>query len=473
MGRDERGSILLGGLMLVLIMTLVGSGVFALAVVENRVALGDVRQAQAFYTAEAGLNAGLWELAHGTAPYDFAAVFGAPSTTTLFTNKSFGGGSFTVTAQAVASSNPNSITVISIGCMPAATGINACQTGQAQSILQATITQQLTLAGPFFALGKFSLSGGGSQGALVDSFDSSPGPSCPGPNCYNNTKCRKQMPPFDCGADVYAGSGSTPTTQTVSIGNNAKVYGNITNSQGLVDFNGGANIYGNLTYAPSPNGGCTANCTSPTPVHGQVIMNSTSSPVPSPVQPCGPPYSPSTYVNGKITGNGWTYSQSTGDFNLGANKTITIAGGTFCFHTFTSSGTVTISDPTTPVVLFLTQGLSITSNGSIANTTGKAQQFQILSSAICTGSCVPSAPTNSIQISGGTGAYVYVYAPKTQIAVSGGSDLYGALLGNDLQASGGAQLHFDKALGNSGNLYGGVPAYAWGSWKVCKNPQCT
>src|SRR5712692_517608 len=95
-GRDERGSIFLSAVMLVLVMTLIGSGVFTVAVMENRLALNDARQAQTFYTAEAGLNAGLWELANADLVNDFAQVCNVAGSTTLFANKPFSGGSYTV-----------------------------------------------------------------------------------------------------------------------------------------------------------------------------------------------------------------------------------------------------------------------------------------------------------------------------------------------------------------------------------------
>jgi Tfp pilus assembly protein PilX len=475
MGRDERGSIMLSGMMLVLVMTLIGSGVFTAAVIENRVALNDTKQSQAFYIAEAGLNSALRELADGDGTHDFSSVFTNGGSVVLFTNTPFpvdaqGNplGSFTVTAQAVANSSPQRLTMTATGCMPAATGNNDCPTNNSQMTLRTEIVSQIHLAGPFFALGKFTLSG---SGALVDSFNSSVAP-------YATQHCQKIAPPFDCGADVTAdGGGGTSSSISVSIGNNTTVYGNVTDSLGVVSLNSGANIYGAVTYAPSPNGSCSV-CTSPTPVHGTASAQQTTPPVVPAVQPCGT-FTPSSVVSSHITGTGWSYSQTTGDFSLPANKTITLAplgtGQYYCFHTLSISGTFTINSSTDPVIISLTGGMSVTSQGSIANSTSKAVQFQMLSSVTCTGSCTPSAPTNSIQISGGSDAYLYIYAPRTQIVASGGANLFGALLGNDLQVSGGSRLHYDKALGNAGNLVGGIPSYTWnpGTWKTCKNPQCT
>src|SRR5262249_43816016 len=115
----ERGSVLVGGMMLVFLITLVGSGVFTATVLENRMARNNTRQTQAWYFAQAGLNAAKLELEDGDGTNDFASVFTAGTSVTLFANKQVGAGSFTVTAQPVTGSSPNSVTVTSTGCVPA------------------------------------------------------------------------------------------------------------------------------------------------------------------------------------------------------------------------------------------------------------------------------------------------------------------------------------------------------------------
>jgi Tfp pilus assembly protein PilX len=473
MGRDERGSILVSGMMLMLVMTLIGSGVFYASVLDNRLAINDTRQSQTFYIAEAGLNTALRELADGDGTNDFTSVFNAAGTTTLFTNKAFGIGSFTVTAQAVTGSSPQRITVTSTGCMSIPTGANLCPASSTQVNLRTEIVSQIQLAGPFFALGKFTLAG---NGALVDSFDSSDaGCQSNMSLCYATTVCHNTASPF-CGANVFAdGAGSSASTTTVSIGNNTSVYGKITDALGVVSINGSANIYGDVIYAPSPNGSCSG-CATPNPVHGTPTPLATTPPV-VPAVPICSPFTSASVLSSYISGTGpYSYNQATGDFSLAANKTVTLAplpNDKYCFHTMTLQGTLTVNSTTNPVIISLTGGMSVSSNGSIANTTSKAVQFQVVSSAVCSSSC--SAPTNSIQLSGGADAYLYIYAPKTQVVASGGGNLYGALLGNDLQVSGGSRLHYDKALGNAGNLAGGIPSYTWnpGAWKNCNNPTCT
>jgi hypothetical protein len=464
MGRDERGSVLVSGLMLVLVMTLIGSAMFKVAVLDNRMALGDAKQAQAFYIAEAGLNAAMRTLVDGT----FNTFNGSG---TLITNTTFGSGSFGVTAS-VTSSTPKTITVTSTGCVPGVSGGNSCTT------LQGAVVYQLGLAGPFFALGTFTING------LVDSFDSNVGPhSDPNSRCPDDPTAI--APEMYCGADIYANGGGTSvtaTTPTVTLNSGAKVFGSVFDSKGQVAIDPDARVYGDVTYKDT-----CSNCASPQ-VQGIVSQATTPAVVPPPVGDCRP-YTCLATVQSKITGN-YDYSPDPCDPdpkkaknpNAGkftANDVVSIAStvaapGEFCFKTFSAtaanSGVAIPNTNTQRVVITVTNGVNISATDpdkGIINNTGKADQFQILSSA--------TNQNDNVQITGGNSAYVYVYAPKTQIKVSGSGKLYGALLGNDLTATGGAQLHFDKALGNSGNLAGGVPTYTWvsGSWKACKNPSCT
>src|SRR4029453_15091131 len=139
----------------------------------------------------------------------------------------------------------------------------------------------------------------GGSNPVVDSFDSNQG-------SYASTKCQKTTPPFDCGADVYANGGTaSATTVTVNIDTSGtKVYGNISDSRGRVHLDTSVWVYGDVKYDPRI-GSCqigTADCPSPQAlpqVQGQVIQGATFPVVPPSVQPCGPPYSPKTFVNSK------------------------------------------------------------------------------------------------------------------------------------------------------------------------------
>jgi hypothetical protein len=63
-----------------------------------------------------------------------------------------------------------------------------------------------------------------------------------------------------------------------------------------------------------------------------------------------------------------------------------------------------------------------------------------------------TAAVGTWTLSGGSGAYFAVYAPKHPITISGSSGLFGALVGASLTNSGGAAIHYDAALGRVPSL---------------------
>ena len=78
--------------------------------------------------------------------------------------------------------------------------------------------------------------------------------------------------------------------------------------------------------------------------------------------------------------------------------------------------------------------ISLSSN-SVTNTSGIAANLLI-----------NYAGTQTVTITGGASAYYVLNAPKAPVTIHGGSDLYGAVVANTIDDSGGVNLHFDNAL---------------------------
>jgi hypothetical protein len=85
--------------------------------------------------------------------------------------------------------------------------------------------------------------------------------------------------------------------------------------------------------------------------------------------------------------------------------------------------------------------------GSFSNGFNVPAELQILDSY---------GGSNGVTLSGGTQSYLTLYAPLTDVTISGGSPLWGAVLGRTLVASGNAQLHIDL------NIPGGSTGWAPG-----------
>ena len=100
-----------------------------------------------------------------------------------------------------------------------------------------------------------------------------------------------------------------------------------------------------------------------------------------------------------------------------------LAPGTYCFSSVTLSGgsTLQVNEAVRIYLDIKNSGdksdFSGGSSGGVVNTTGKAENLQIFS----------MSSSQGITLSGGSQAYMAVYAPNSPITFSGGSDLYGAV----------------------------------------------
>ena len=90
------------------------------------------------------------------------------------------------------------------------------------------------------------------------------------------------------------------------------------------------------------------------------------------------------------------------------------------------------------------QGSVNISGGSIANQSGVA--------ANCVVNVVnpPVGTTQSVTISGSGTLIGAINAPAASFDISGAANLSGAFIGNTMNISGGAMIHYDKALVNAG-----------------------
>jgi hypothetical protein len=91
--------------------------------------------------------------------------------------------------------------------------------------------------------------------------------------------------------------------------------------------------------------------------------------------------------------------------------------------------------------------------GTVTNSTGIPSNLQFV-----------YAGSNPMDLSGGSGTDTVVYAPNSAVTASGGSDLYGAVVANTLNDSGGTSIHYDQALQTSAlkvGQYRPVGGFSW------------
>ena len=89
------------------------------------------------------------------------------------------------------------------------------------------------------------------------------------------------------------------------------------------------------------------------------------------------------------------------------------------------------------VKIFLTGQLDAGGGSSFVNPSAVPANLQFSSSY---------AGKDGVKLSGGSSAYLSVYAPRTSVELTGGAPVFGALLGKTLVISGGAAVHYDVQM---------------------------
>ena len=119
------------------------------------------------------------------------------------------------------------------------------------------------------------------------------------------------------------------------------------------------------------------------------------------------------------------------DFAVSGNDSLTITGGTYYMTSALVDGQakVTVTGPTTLYI----SGPATFTGGGIINATQDPKNLTIYS----------TGPT--MYIKGGAGFYGAIIAPETDITFTGGSEIFGAVMGRFVELLGDTQIHIDSA----------------------------
>jgi hypothetical protein len=180
-------------------------------------------------------------------------------------------------------------------------------------------------------------------------------------------------------------------------------------------------------------GDATAGTTITVAVGGAINGTSTEN---LPTEPLAPdavaacsPFSDASGLSGAFT-----YDAAKGDLTVKGGKTATLAAGSYCFHNVTVSGGSTLATAGA-VTLTLTGKLDAGGGSKLVTPTSNPSDLKIRSAFTGGG---------GISFGGGGTTYANIYAPKTDVAISGGTVLDGSVLGKTLNISGDSSVHYDK-----------------------------
>jgi hypothetical protein len=245
----------------------------------------------------------------------------------------------------------------------------------------------------------------GNGNTTVNSYDSTINPN---PTTFQNT-----------GANVG-------TNGTASFTGNANVGGNLTVlSNGNNNAIGGPNVkvHGNIVSNGTVTGFNSSN------VDGQVLQNQSNPPQtlpPAPTAPAG--------------------ATDLGAVSLSGNRTMTLTAGNYVLSSLSIAGNarLNIDSSKGPVNIYVqgagsTAGINIGGNGIVNN--GQPANLRIWYNG-----------TGNTQIAGNGNFVGVIYAPNSNISISGNGQEYGSVIGSTVQFNGNGAFHYDRSLGTNNQL---------------------
>jgi hypothetical protein len=148
-----------------------------------------------------------------------------------------------------------------------------------------------------------------------------------------------------------------------------------------------------------------------------------------------------------------------GNVSVGNGDTLYLRGGTYEINSIDVKGAVVVEPGTGPVYMKVAgtgfdNGIPIEfTAGSISNTSYSAANFQIIYGG-----------TGEVKLRGNAAFSAVVYAPNSETTFAGNGDFYGAIVTKKIKATGGASIHYDRAL-ETGGFTLGNPVMSSFTWK--------
>lgn len=218
-------------------------------------------------------------------------------------------------------------------------------------------------------------------------------------------------------------------------------------SNGTVQMSGGVHVGGNVGADNTNQGVCPDGINlsgGAGLVAGQNPPNAfvtVSPPITIPSPPAPSPAPPTTVMTITPTVGSKNLVPGTyGNISISGGATVTIAPGVYNINSLSLSGGSTLKvTPNGQVTLNVAGAGGVNplnfSGGTLANQTGVPNDFQVNY----------GGTTGAITISGGSSSYLVVDAPNVPVTFSGGSDIFGVVVGSKITDTGGTNFHVDTS----------------------------
>ncbi|HET9268359.1 MAG TPA: pilus assembly PilX N-terminal domain-containing protein [Vicinamibacterales bacterium] len=301
-----------------------------------------------------------------------------------------------------------------------------------------------------------------------------------------------------CAAMSFAGGGSTDSYNSgAALGaGGTPVISNTdgdVGTNGNLDENGGAGTIVNGTLS-TPRGGvgnCTENNVTALTIAGKASVKEGLVKLPQAVKLKTPdaivPAPPTTSLDLTKTGgcpagteaglafcsgsaNGVTFTPtnsqtvvSLGNVTINANAVVHLNAGIYELNSLKSNGNMTLQIDSGPVVIRI--------NGKNVDGSEMATPLDLTGGSVIGLDFQPRnlqfvyGGTQTIKINGGSKTSLLTYAPNATVTLLGNSSFYGAVVGATVNDTGGAHIHYDRALGGWAMTEGNptMTSFSWSS----------
>jgi hypothetical protein len=332
---------------------------------------------------------------------------------------SFAGGTYAVTA----TQNGNEWTLVSVGRV--AKALRRIEQGVRRTVPSAP-------GAAIIATGDISFSGSGAQ---TDSYDSTLGTYA------------SQATNSDAAGSYANANGSVMSNSDISVGS--------------------SRIRGDAQAGPGHE----------TDVGSGVVTGSTA-PMAEPLALPDPPladFAAALLVNDNgswtVTGGKVNYDAVKKTFSVSGGAVVTFPPGTYFFSKFSVSGGAEVVF-TGPTKIYDTARFD-TTGGSITNATGLPKNLVVYAHPYDFPGVTSATSSLPVSIAGGAGTALSFYGPQTSVSITGGSDVYGAIVGGTVSVTGGTFFHYDTSLegtgtGGDSGLMGAIVTQTY--WRESRPP---
>jgi hypothetical protein len=269
------------------------------------------------------------------------------------------------------------------------------------------------------------------------------------------------------------GAGGKPITEND--------WGNVGTNGNLTEVGNDTTVHGSLSTPRQGSGACSANNVTAESLSGGATVDkgmnrlpqTVKYPTPETITPAPPLYSQSITKNTGCPTPAAAFCSSIPDPNT-ANKVITYITPTPTSpdpgQTVVQLGNVTINAGATlhlqagkydlnSITMMAGSQIVIDSGPVVINVAGKDSsggdlatpvtitgQGIVNTSFVSTDLQIVYGGTGEVKLAGGDNTAAVVYAPNASASITGGADLYGAIIVHDLKEAGGASIHYDRHL---------------------------